>query len=81
MTSDGWQLPGGNVWLKQWSEANDDPNPDVAVKKYLGIYVAFGLGSAGLVILQSSTLWLWCSIKVSNYLTFQRYHGCLWGSG
>ncbi|KAJ4180063.1 ATP-binding cassette glutathione S-conjugate transporter ycf1 [Fusarium falciforme] len=59
---------GGNVWLKQWSEANDDPNPDVDVKKYLGIYVAFGLCSAGLVILQSSTMWLWCSIKASRKL-------------
>ncbi|KAM5348913.1 hypothetical protein ACJ41O_008736 [Fusarium nematophilum] len=49
----------GNVWLKRWSEANDDPASDVDVKKDLGIYVAFGLGSASLVILQSSTLWLW----------------------
>ncbi|KAM0414623.1 hypothetical protein ACHAPT_013533 [Fusarium lateritium] len=59
---------GGNVWLKQWSEANDDTNIDVNVKKYLGIYVAFGLGSAGLVLLQSSILWLWCSIEASRQL-------------
>ncbi|KAH8654284.1 P-loop containing nucleoside triphosphate hydrolase protein [Ilyonectria robusta] len=59
---------GGNVWLKQWSEANDKPGTDVDVKKYLGVYVAFGLGSASLVILQSSTLWLWCSIEASRKL-------------
>ncbi|KAL5603731.1 hypothetical protein FOVSG1_006481 [Fusarium oxysporum f. sp. vasinfectum] len=59
---------GGNVWLKQWSEANNDPSAGVDIKKYLGIYVAFGLGSAGLVILQSSTLWLWCSIEASRKL-------------
>ncbi|PNP51658.1 hypothetical protein FNYG_15884 [Fusarium nygamai] len=59
---------GGNVWLKQWSEANHDPNAGVDIKKYLSIYVAFGLGSAGLVILQSSTLWLWCSIEASRKL-------------
>ncbi|PNP80958.1 hypothetical protein FNYG_05425 [Fusarium nygamai] len=39
---------GGNVWLKQWTEANDNSGADVNVEKYLGIYVAFGLGSAGL---------------------------------
>ncbi|KAJ6439613.1 LOW QUALITY PROTEIN: multidrug resistance-associated protein 1 [Purpureocillium lavendulum] len=54
---------GGNVWLKQWSEANEDPKAEVDAVTYLGIYLAFGLGSAGLVVLQSSTLWLWCSIE------------------
>ncbi|KAL7762815.1 hypothetical protein ACKLNR_006173 [Fusarium oxysporum f. sp. zingiberi] len=49
---------GGNIWLKQWSEATYDLNAGVDIKKYLGIYVAFGLGSAGLAILQSLTLWL-----------------------
>ncbi|RFN54506.1 putative multidrug resistance protein [Fusarium flagelliforme] len=57
---------GGNLWLKQWADANDDANTDVDTKKYLGIYVAFGLGSAGLVIIQSSILWLWCSIEASR---------------
>ncbi|KAH7140793.1 ABC transporter type 1, transmembrane domain-containing protein [Dactylonectria macrodidyma] len=50
------------------AKANDKPDADVDVRKYLGVYVAFGLGSAGLVILQSSTLWLWCSIKASRKL-------------
>ncbi|KAI5460520.1 multidrug resistance-associated protein 1 [Mariannaea sp. PMI_226] len=59
---------GGNVWLKQWTEANDDSNTDSDVIRFLGIYATFGLGSAGLVILQSSTLWLWCSIKASRKL-------------
>ncbi|KAH7144404.1 ABC transporter type 1, transmembrane domain-containing protein [Dactylonectria estremocensis] len=42
------QTAGANVWLKQWSEASDKPGADVDVKKYLGIYLAFALGSAGL---------------------------------
>ena len=42
-------------------------NPDVA--KYLGIYFAFGVGSAALVVLQTLILWIFCSIEVSATLT------------
>jgi hypothetical protein len=35
------------------------------VGKNIGVYVAFGIGSAGLVFVQSVILWLSCSIEVS----------------
>ena len=33
---------------------------------YLGIYFAFGVGSAALVVLQTLILWIFCSIEVST---------------
>lgn len=38
-------------------------NPQVG--KNIGVYVAFGIGSAGLVFLQSVILWISCSIEGS----------------
>lgn len=38
-------------------------NPDVG--KYIGIYFAFGIGSAALVVMQTLILWIFCSIEVS----------------
>ena len=55
---------GGSLWLKQWSEINQKygMNPDVG--KYIGIYFAFGVGSAALVVVQTLVLWIFCSIEV-----------------
>lgn len=39
-------------------------NPDVA--KYLGVYLALGVGGAALVVVQTLILWIFCSIEVSN---------------
>ncbi|KAI9838425.1 MAG: hypothetical protein M1838_004608 [Thelocarpon superellum] len=59
---------GGSVWLKRWSEANTEygGNPDVG--RYIGIYFAFGFGSAALVVLQTLILWIFCSIEASRKL-------------
>ncbi|KAI6887500.1 ATP-binding cassette glutathione S-conjugate transporter [Hortaea werneckii] len=59
---------GGSVWLKQWSEVNSryGSNPDVG--KYIGIYFAFGIGGAALVVLQTLILWIFCSIEASRKL-------------
>ncbi|KAL8990630.1 MAG: hypothetical protein Q9177_000759 [Variospora cf. flavescens] len=55
---------GGSLWLKHWSEVNQEcgENPDVG--KYVGIYFALGVGSAGLVVVQTLILWIFCSIEV-----------------
>jgi ATP-binding cassette subfamily C (CFTR/MRP) protein 1 len=39
-------------------------NPNVG--KYIGIYFAFGVGSAALVVVQTLILWIFCSIEVSS---------------
>lgn len=50
--------------MKNWSEVNERTggNPNVAM--YLGIYFAFGVGSAALVVLNTLILWIFCSIEV-----------------
>ena len=55
---------GGSLWLKDWSEINQEygRNPDVG--KYIGVYFAFGIGGAGLVVVQTLILWIFCSIEV-----------------
>ncbi|GKZ69061.1 hypothetical protein AnigIFM60653_011707 [Aspergillus niger] len=57
----------GSFWLKHWSEVTE-AQPDVPVGKYIGIYLAFGLGSSLLVILQNLILWIFCSIEASRKL-------------
>ncbi|KAK5077011.1 ATP-binding cassette glutathione S-conjugate transporter ycf1 [Lithohypha guttulata] len=59
---------GGSFWLKNWSEINErlGSNPDVG--KYIGIYFAFGIGGAALVVVQTLLLWIFCSIEASRKL-------------
>ncbi|GAQ44111.1 hypothetical protein AtubIFM55763_002709 [Aspergillus tubingensis] len=57
----------GSFWLKHWSEVTE-AQPDVPVGKYIGIYLAFGLGSSLLVIVQNLILWIFCSIEASRKL-------------
>lgn len=55
---------GSNLWLKHWSEENQEygGNPDIA--KNIGIYFAFGFGGALLMVFQTFVLWIFCSIEV-----------------
>ena len=55
---------GASVWLKQWSEVNQRYGGNPNVGKYIGIYFAFGIGSAALVVVQTLILWIFCSIEV-----------------
>ncbi|KAI9893113.1 MAG: hypothetical protein M1814_000660 [Vezdaea aestivalis] len=59
---------GGSIWLKRWAEINGEAggNPDVG--KNIGIYFAFGIGSAALVVVQTLILWLLCSVEASRKL-------------
>ena len=54
----------GTFWLKRWTEVNEAEGKNPKVGKYIGVYFAFGIGSAGLVILQTLILWIFCSIEV-----------------
>lgn len=58
---------GGSVWLKNWAEVNGVYGRNPEVGKYLGIYFAFGIGSALLVVIQTLILWIFCSIEVRTY--------------
>ncbi|TKX20097.1 Metal resistance protein YCF1 [Elsinoe australis] len=57
---------GGSVWLKNWAEVNGVYGRNPEVGKYLGIYFAFGIGSALLVVIQTLILWIFCSIEASR---------------
>jgi ATP-binding cassette subfamily C (CFTR/MRP) protein 1 len=59
---------GGSFWLKNWSEVNERTGSNPQVGKYLGIYFAFGTGSAALVVMQTLILWIFCSIEASRKL-------------
>ncbi|EAT83470.2 hypothetical protein SNOG_09278 [Parastagonospora nodorum SN15] len=54
---------GASVWLKKWSEVNQRYGGNPQVGKYIGIYFAFGVGSAALVVVQTLILWIFCSIE------------------
>lgn len=51
--------------MKNWSEVNQRYGGNPQVGKYIGIYFAFGIGSAALVVVQTLILWIFCSIEVS----------------
>ena len=57
---------GASVWLKKWSEINGKYGGNPEVGKYIGIYFAFGIGSAALVVMQTLILWIFCSIEVRD---------------
>jgi ATP-binding cassette subfamily C (CFTR/MRP) protein 1 len=57
-------ITGGNVWLKNWADINDRAGINTDVGKFLGVYFAFGIGSAALVVIQTLILWIFCSIEV-----------------
>ncbi|KAI9706829.1 MAG: hypothetical protein M1820_004800 [Bogoriella megaspora] len=59
---------GGSVWLKHWSEVNARYGSNPQVGRYIGIYFAFGFGSAALVVVQTLILWIFCSIEASRKL-------------
>ena len=56
----------GSFWLKNWAEANRNSGTNSHVGKYVGIYFAFGIGSAALTVVQTLILWIFCSIEVSS---------------
>jgi hypothetical protein len=56
---------GANLWLKRWSELNSQHGRNPEVGKNLGIYFAFGIGAAALVVIQNLVLWIFCAIEVS----------------
>jgi ABC-type multidrug transport system fused ATPase/permease subunit len=56
----------GNFWLKNWTEYNEAHGSNESVGKFIGVYLALGLGSSLLVILQNLILWIFCSIEASR---------------
>ncbi|KAI5290085.1 hypothetical protein KEM54_002475 [Ascosphaera aggregata] len=57
-----------NFWLKTWSEVNEKAGSNPQVGKYIGVYLAFGIGSAAFVIFQTLILYIFCSIEASRKL-------------
>ncbi|KJR80768.1 uncharacterized protein SPSK_04818 [Sporothrix schenckii 1099-18] len=59
---------GANYWLKKWADHNLKDGTNSQVGKYIGIYFAFGIGSALLTVAQTLILWIFCSIEASRKL-------------
>ncbi|KAJ5280205.1 Metal resistance protein YCF1 [Penicillium angulare] len=58
----------GNFWLKSWTEINEKHGGNEKTGLFIGVYLAFGLGSSLLVIVQNLILWIFCSIEASRKL-------------
>lgn len=59
---------GGSFWLKNWSETNERNGSNSHVGRFIGVYFAFGIGAATLVLLQTLILWIFCSIEVNSHV-------------
>ncbi|KAL2868225.1 ATP-binding cassette glutathione S-conjugate transporter YCF1 [Aspergillus lucknowensis] len=57
----------GSYWLKHWTEMSETQSAS-NVGMFIWVYLAFGLGSSLLVILQNLILWIFCSIEASRKL-------------
>ncbi|KAL3471411.1 P-loop containing nucleoside triphosphate hydrolase protein [Aspergillus californicus] len=57
----------GSFWLKHWTEMSETQSASSS-GKFIGVYLAFGLGSSLLVVLQNLILWIFCSIEASRKL-------------
>ncbi|KAL2818465.1 P-loop containing nucleoside triphosphate hydrolase protein [Aspergillus cavernicola] len=58
----------GSFWLKHWTDTSETQSVPSGTGKFIGIYLALGLGSSLLVILQNLILWIFCSIEASRKL-------------
>ncbi|KAK3357106.1 ABC transporter type 1, transmembrane domain-containing protein [Lasiosphaeria hispida] len=58
----------GNVWLKNWADRNTEAGGNPEYGKYIGVYFVFGVGAAGLTVVQTLILWIFCSIEASRKL-------------
>ncbi|KAK3375086.1 ABC transporter type 1, transmembrane domain-containing protein [Podospora didyma] len=58
----------GSVWLKNWADTNTKAGSNPEVGKYIGIYFLLGVGAAGLTVVQTLILWIFCSIEASRKL-------------
>ncbi|BCS29844.1 ATP-binding cassette glutathione S-conjugate transporter YCF1 [Aspergillus puulaauensis] len=59
---------GGSYWLKHWTETSETQSDSSSAGKFIGIYLALGIGSSVLVIFQNLILWIFCSIEASRKL-------------
>ncbi|KAL3463968.1 P-loop containing nucleoside triphosphate hydrolase protein [Aspergillus heterothallicus] len=57
----------GSFWLKHWTDMSETQSGSSS-GKFIGVYLAFGVGSSLLVILQNLILWIFCSIEASRKL-------------
>ncbi|KAL2856233.1 P-loop containing nucleoside triphosphate hydrolase protein [Aspergillus pseudodeflectus] len=58
----------GSYWLKYWTDESEKTQSASNSGKFIGVYLAFGVGSSLLVILQNLILWIFCSIEASRKL-------------
>ena len=59
---------GGNIWLKHWSEVNEDLGENSQFGMFIGIYFALGFGGSLLVACAAVVLYLVCCIRGSKKL-------------
>lgn len=57
-----------SVWLKHWSEVNTELGSNPNIPKYLGIYFLLGIGFSFCSLIQTSFMWIFCSIAGSTKL-------------
>ncbi|KAI8342382.1 multi drug resistance-associated protein MRP [Chlamydoabsidia padenii] len=57
-----------NLWLKEWSNNNQQEQGNNNVWFYLGIYAAIGWSSTIFSVIQTLTLWVTCAIRSAKVL-------------
>lgn len=59
---------GSGLWIKHWSDLNDEHHGNYQAGKYLGIYIAFGAASAVLAGIEGYMCMVVCGITAASKL-------------
>ncbi|ORZ19904.1 multi drug resistance-associated protein MRP [Absidia repens] len=59
---------GANLWLKEWSNSNQENQGNNHVWMYLGIYALIGWSSTIFSVVQTLALWVTCAIRSAKVL-------------
>ncbi|ORZ17222.1 multi drug resistance-associated protein MRP [Absidia repens] len=59
---------GANLWLKEWSNSNQQNQNNNNVWWYLGIYAVIGWSSTIFQVIQTLALWVTCAIRSAKVL-------------
>lgn len=57
-----------SVWLKTWAESNEHDFGNQDIGKNVGVYFALGMAASAMVVVQTMTMWIYCSIRASKKL-------------
>ncbi|KAI5478725.1 putative ABC metal ion transporter [Pseudohyphozyma bogoriensis] len=68
---------GTNVWLKNWSQRNQESEDNGNLRYYLGIYAAFGVGASTMFLANGLLLYSFCVVRSATIMHDSMFHAVI----